>query len=87
MPFDPEIRAALIDQVRRFVRERCVPAEAQVAEDDLVPLSLLGKVKCIAQCDEKENEQPEKARQQLKTDSLVETQLPGRSELGAGLHV
>ena len=41
MAFDPEIRDALIDQVRRFVRERCVPAEAQVAEDDLVPADLV----------------------------------------------
>ena len=45
MAFDPDIRAALIDQVRRFVRERCVPAEAQVAEDDLVPDELVQEMK------------------------------------------
>lgn len=45
MAFDPEIRDALIDQVRRFVRERCVPAEAQVAEDDLVPSDLVQEMK------------------------------------------
>ena len=45
MAFDPEIRDALIDQVRRFVRERCVPAEAQVAEDDLVPAELVQEMK------------------------------------------
>ena len=28
MPFDVEIRDALIEQVRRFVTEKCVPAEA-----------------------------------------------------------
>ena len=30
MAFDAETRAALIEQVRRFVTETCVPVEAQV---------------------------------------------------------
>ena len=37
MALDTETRAQLIDQVRRFVRETCVPLEAKVAEDDRVP--------------------------------------------------
>ena len=45
MAFDPEIRDALIDQVRRFVRERCVPAEAQVAAEDKVPDELVEEMK------------------------------------------
>ena len=37
MAFDAEIRQALIDQVRRFVTERCIPLEGQVADTDEVP--------------------------------------------------
>jgi len=45
MAFDAEIRAALIDQVRRFIREKCVPAEAQVAIEDQVPAPLIEEMK------------------------------------------
>ncbi|HEY2446038.1 MAG TPA: acyl-CoA dehydrogenase family protein [Rhizomicrobium sp.] len=41
MPLDAETRAQLIDTVRRFVREKCVPLEAKVAEEDLVPESIV----------------------------------------------
>ncbi len=34
---DQETLNILLDTVRRFVRERCVPAEAQVAETDRIP--------------------------------------------------
>lgn len=34
---DPEILEALLDSVRRFVRERLVPAENEVAETDEIP--------------------------------------------------
>jgi acyl-CoA dehydrogenase len=34
---DQETLNILLDAVRRFVRERCVPAEAQVAETDRIP--------------------------------------------------
>ncbi len=37
MALDAETRQQLIDTVRRFVSERCVPIEAQVAEKDRVP--------------------------------------------------
>ncbi len=47
MAFDPEIRDALIEQVRRFVRERCVPIEAQVAEDDKVPEDIVDEMKAL----------------------------------------
>lgn len=45
MAFDPEIRDALIEQVRRFVRERCVPAENEVAEHDQVPADLVDEMR------------------------------------------
>ncbi len=45
MAFDPEIRDALIEQVRRFVRERCVPAENEVAETDCVPAALVDEMR------------------------------------------
>lgn len=45
MPFDAEIRDALIEQVRRFVTEKCVPAEAGVAENDEVPQSIVDEMK------------------------------------------
>jgi len=47
MAFDPEIRAALIEQVRRFVRERCVPIEAQVADDDEIPAEIIAEMKAL----------------------------------------
>jgi acyl-CoA dehydrogenase len=45
MPFDAEIRDALIEQVRRFVTEKCVPAEAEVAEKDEVPQEIVDEMK------------------------------------------
>ena len=45
MAFDAEIRDALIEQVRRFVTEKCVPAEAKVAENDEVPQSIVDEMK------------------------------------------
>jgi len=45
MPFDQEIRDALIEQVRRFVTEKCVPIEAQVGETDEVPQSIVDEMK------------------------------------------
>jgi len=37
MALDLETRNELIEMVRRFVREKCVPIEAKVSEDDRVP--------------------------------------------------
>ncbi|KCZ47425.1 acyl-CoA dehydrogenase family protein [Hyphomonas pacifica] len=45
MAFDAEIRAALIDQVRRFVTEKCVPIEAKVGEEDEVPQDVVDEMK------------------------------------------
>ncbi len=45
MAFDAEIRDALIEQGRRFVNEKCVPAEAEVAENDEVPQSIVDEMK------------------------------------------
>ena len=45
MAFDAEIRDALIEQVRRFVTEKCVPAEAEVSENDEVPQSIVDEMK------------------------------------------
>lgn len=47
MAFDTETRAALIEQVRRFVTETCVPVEAQVAEEDAVPDSVVDAMKAL----------------------------------------
>ncbi|MEZ5998330.1 MAG: acyl-CoA dehydrogenase family protein [Hyphomonas sp.] len=47
MAFDAEIRAALIEQVRRFVTEVCVPAEAEVAENDEVPQAIVDEMKSL----------------------------------------
>ena len=41
MALDIETRNQLIETVRRFVRERLVPIEAQVAETDEVPAETL----------------------------------------------
>jgi acyl-CoA dehydrogenase len=45
MPLDIETRAQLLDTVRRFVREKCVPIEAKVAEDDRVPDSIIAEMR------------------------------------------
>jgi acyl-CoA dehydrogenase len=45
MAFDAETRAALIEQVRRFVTETCVPVEAQVGEQDEVPQHVVNAMK------------------------------------------
>ena len=40
---DPEIYDAFIAQLHRYVRDRLIPAEAQVIEDDAVPEAILAK--------------------------------------------
>jgi acyl-CoA dehydrogenase len=47
MSLDPETRTQLIETVRRFVREKCVPLEAKVAEDDLVPDSIVEEMRSL----------------------------------------
>ncbi|MEO0981890.1 MAG: acyl-CoA dehydrogenase family protein [Pseudomonadota bacterium] len=45
MAFDAEIREQLLETVRRFVTEKCRPIEAQVAEEDEVPQSVVDGMK------------------------------------------
>ncbi len=47
MALDPETRDQLIDTVARFVRERLVPIEAQVAEADAVPEEIVEEMKAL----------------------------------------
>lgn len=42
---DPEILEALLDSVRRFVRERLVPAEVEVAETDEIPAAIVQEMR------------------------------------------
>ena len=42
---DPEILEALLDSVRRFVRERLVPAENEVAETDEIPETIVQEMR------------------------------------------
>ena len=44
---DPEILSALLDSVRRFVRERLVPAEEVVAETDAIPADIVRDMKTM----------------------------------------
>lgn len=44
---DPDTLAALVDSVRRFVRERLVPAEARVAEADAIPEDIVADMKAL----------------------------------------
>jgi acyl-CoA dehydrogenase len=44
---DPEILTALLDTVRRFVRERLVPAEEVVADTDAIPADIVRDMKEI----------------------------------------
>ena len=45
MALDPETREQLLETVRKFVREKCVPLEAKVSEDDRVPDSIIGEMR------------------------------------------
>src|SRR5215831_1602621 len=45
MALDPETREQLLETVRRFVREKCVPIEAKVAENDLVPDDVIAEMR------------------------------------------
>ena len=44
---DPEILSALLDTVRRFVRERLVPAEEIVADTDAIPADIVRDMKTM----------------------------------------
>ena len=45
MALDTETRDQLIDTVRRFVRETCVPLEAKVAEEDRIPDAVIAQMR------------------------------------------
>jgi acyl-CoA dehydrogenase len=45
MALDRETYDQLIDTVRRFVRERLVPLEAEIADNDAVPADLIGEMR------------------------------------------
>jgi acyl-CoA dehydrogenase len=45
MALDLETRGQLIDTVRRFVREKCMPIEAKVSEEDRVPDSVIAEMR------------------------------------------
>jgi acyl-CoA dehydrogenase len=47
MALDAETRGALIETVRRFVREKCVPLEAKVSEDDRVPDEIIAEMRAL----------------------------------------
>jgi acyl-CoA dehydrogenase len=47
MALDTETRAQFLETVRRFVRERLRPLEAQVAEEDKVPPPVLAEMKAL----------------------------------------
>ncbi|MBM3569465.1 MAG: acyl-CoA dehydrogenase [Alphaproteobacteria bacterium] len=45
MALDAETRAEFLATIRRFVRERCVPAEKQVSETDAIPPAIVAEMK------------------------------------------
>ena len=47
MALDAETRQQLIETVRRFVREKCIPIEAKVAEDDRVPDEIVAEMRAL----------------------------------------
>jgi acyl-CoA dehydrogenase len=47
MALDPETREQLLETVRKFVREKCVPLEAKVADDDRVPDSVIAEMRTL----------------------------------------
>jgi acyl-CoA dehydrogenase len=47
MALDAETRLQLIETVRRFVREKCIPIEAKVAEEDRVPEEIVAEMRAL----------------------------------------
>ena len=47
MALDAETRQQLIETVRRFVREKCIPIEAKVAEEDRVPDEIVAEMRAL----------------------------------------
>ncbi len=47
MALDPQTLDHLLDSVRRFVCEKCVPIEARVAEDDRVPDAIVAQMRAL----------------------------------------
>jgi acyl-CoA dehydrogenase len=47
MALDTETREQLLDTVRKFVREKCVPLEAKVAEEDRVPDRIIDEMRTL----------------------------------------
>lgn len=47
MAFDEETRGQLIETVRRFVAEKCVPQEAEVGEQDRVPPEIVQEMRAL----------------------------------------
>ena len=47
MALDNETREQLLEMVRRFVREKCVPLEAKVSEEDRIPDSVLAEMRAL----------------------------------------
>lgn len=45
MPLDPETRAQLVDQIRRFVDDRLIPREAEVADADAMPADIIDEMR------------------------------------------
>ncbi len=45
MALEPETLKQLVDTVRRFVRERLVPLEHEVAENDAVPPEIIEEMR------------------------------------------
>ncbi|HJT07744.1 MAG TPA: acyl-CoA dehydrogenase family protein [Stellaceae bacterium] len=45
MALDPQTLREFLDSIARFVRERLVPAEAEVAESDVVPEAIVGEMR------------------------------------------
>lgn len=45
MALDPGTRSQLLDAIRRFVDERLIPAEAEVAETDAIPAAIVAEMR------------------------------------------
>ena len=45
MALDPGTLSQLLDAIRRFVDERLIPAEAEVAETDAIPAAIVAEMR------------------------------------------
>ena len=79
---DPETLNQLVDTIARFVRERLVPAEQSVAENDAIPEAIAEEMKAMGLFDLPEDRLHRPHSQGVTLPSMFCPQLPAHAVRG-----